>query len=155
MWAYTARAGQYGSFYALKYVDPVWSSVGNVVNQTTGLVDAFAGLAAGQEAGSPAPGGRRLTGLDPASGRPVFVRPLEEGDLAGLAPHVLEAGLAAGRSLQQAADLMQVSARGSSGLAAQRRLPAHRNSAATAAPAAALIAATPPPPLPTAPAARC
>eukprot|EP00775_Hariotina_reticulata_P001789 gene1789-2123_t len=102
VWAYTARMGHLGSFYAIKYVDPVWSGVGNVINQTTGLVDSFVGLA-GTVTGA---NGRRLTQFDPVKG--VMLTELTAADLAVLPPHVIEAGVAASRSLQQAQGVMDV-----------------------------------------------
>jgi hypothetical protein len=102
VWAYAARMGHVGSFYAIKYVDPVWTGVGSVINQTTGLVDNFVGLA-GTVSGA---NGRRLTQFDPVKG--LVLTELTEADLAVLPHHVVEAGLEAGRSLQQAQGMMDV-----------------------------------------------
>jgi hypothetical protein len=91
---------QYGSYYAIKYIDPVWSGVTNVVNASESLVNDFVSLAA------QVPGvGRRLAEVDPVSGRAIMLRQLQADDVALMPPHVVDAGLAAARSLQQAGDL--------------------------------------------------
>lgn len=64
MWSYTARAGHYGAYYAIKYVDPVWTSVSSVVNASESLVDSFVGLTSAL----PAVGGRKLSEYDPVTG---------------------------------------------------------------------------------------
>lgn len=99
VWAYTARAAQYGSYYAIKYVDPVWSGVTNVVNASESLVNDFLSVA------QQIPGGRRLAGFDPVSGRPIILRHLTQEDVDVMPQHVLDAGVAAARSLQQVGDL--------------------------------------------------
>eukprot|EP00878_Enallax_costatus_P005484 GHUV01005756.1.p1 GENE.GHUV01005756.1~~GHUV01005756.1.p1 ORF type:complete len:398 (+),score=76.15 GHUV01005756.1:661-1854(+) len=111
LWAYTARAAQYGSYYAIKYVDPVWSGVTNVVNASESLVNDFVSLA------QQIPGGRRLTGFDPVSGRPIILRQLAQEDVDVMPQSVIDAGVAAARSLQQVGDLTNALGGALSGIA--------------------------------------
>eukprot|EP00879_Flechtneria_rotunda_P000453 GHRR01000552.1.p1 GENE.GHRR01000552.1~~GHRR01000552.1.p1 ORF type:complete len:481 (+),score=157.91 GHRR01000552.1:293-1735(+) len=101
VWAYTARAVHVGSYYAIRYVDPVWSGVANVANASEGLVNNFVGLT--QQL--PVVGRRRLTELAPATGQPYFTRQLTEADVVVMPQEVITAGLNAARSLQQLQDL--------------------------------------------------
>jgi hypothetical protein len=63
VWAYTARVMQLGSFYALRYVDPVWTGVSAVANASTLLVNDVLGLAGGLLA--PLAGGTAAPGAPP------------------------------------------------------------------------------------------
>eukprot|EP00882_Tetradesmus_deserticola_P017598 GHRQ01018854.1.p1 GENE.GHRQ01018854.1~~GHRQ01018854.1.p1 ORF type:complete len:298 (+),score=119.97 GHRQ01018854.1:738-1631(+) len=102
VWAFSAVATHYASYYAIKYVDPVWSGVGNVVNASEALVDNFLGLATQL----PIVGGRRLVEFDPVNARHVVTRQLTQADVDAMPAATREAGLAAGRSLQQLPDLV-------------------------------------------------
>lgn len=71
-----------------------------MVNASESLVNDFVSLAA------QVPGvGRRLAEYDPISGRAIMLRQLTEDDMAVMPQHVVDAGLAAARSLQQAGDI--------------------------------------------------
>ncbi|KAF6252860.1 hypothetical protein COO60DRAFT_493251 [Scenedesmus sp. NREL 46B-D3] len=102
VWAVSAVAAHYSSYYAIKYVDPVWSSVSNVVEASEALVDNFLGLASQL----PVVGGRRLAEYDPVNARHVITRQLTQADVDAMPAATREAGLAAGRSLQQLPDLV-------------------------------------------------
>jgi hypothetical protein len=102
VWAFSAVAAHYGSYYAIKYVDPVWSGVSNVVNASEVLVDNFLGLAMQL----PVVGGRRLVECDPVNARHVITRQLTQADVDAMPAATREAGLAAGRALQQLPDLV-------------------------------------------------
>ncbi|WIA44257.1 hypothetical protein OEZ86_010560 [Tetradesmus obliquus] len=102
VWAFSAAAAHYGAYYAIKYVDPVWGGVGRVVNASEALVGNFLGLAAQL----PVVGGRRLAEYDPAAGQIVITRRLTQADVDAMPAATREAGLAAGRALQQLPDLV-------------------------------------------------
>jgi hypothetical protein len=102
VWAFSAVAVHYGAYYAIKYVDPVWSGVGNVVNASEVLVDNFLGLATQL----PVIGGRRLVEFDPVNARHVIARSLTQADVDAMPAATREAGLAAARSLRQLPDLV-------------------------------------------------
>jgi hypothetical protein len=102
VWAFSAVAAHYGSYYAIKYVDPVWNGVGSVVNASELLVDNFLGLASQL----PVIGGRRLVEFDPVNARHVITRHLTQADVDAMPAATREAGLAAGRALQQLPDIV-------------------------------------------------
>jgi hypothetical protein len=80
----------------------VWSGVGNVVNASEVLVDNFLGLASQL----PVIGGRRLVEFDPVNARHVITRHLTQADVDAMPAATREAGLAAGRALQQLPDIV-------------------------------------------------
>jgi hypothetical protein len=102
VWAFSAVAAHYGSYYAIKYVDPVWSGVGSVVNASEVLVDNFLGLASQL----PVIGGRRLVEFDPVNARHVITRHLTQADVDAMPAATRDAALAAGRALQQLPDIV-------------------------------------------------